>query len=262
MTLEPSFEPFDVGLFLQLLRHRGSALGEPFSYLDRTHSTNDVAKQAARTGAPSGATFLTDHQSAGRGRRGRTWHSEPGQGLLFSVVLDSSLPPERLSPLTLAVGLGVREALAEFAEHELSLKWPNDVLFEGRKLAGVLVESEASGNGMRLVVGVGVNVGTPSFPAELASIATSLRLLGCSARREHVLARALPAVHHWIATLERGDLSKIVAEVSRFDALAGKQVLVEGVRGIARGIDAQGQLLVQVGNQVRAVRSGTVEIQR
>jgi len=262
MTTPNQGASFDTPLFLQLLRQRGCRLGEPFSYLIETTSTNDVAKDAARRGAPPGATFLADQQTAGRGRRGRPWHARASESLLFSVLLDSTLRADELSALTLAVGLGVRQAISELTKRELRLKWPNDVLFEGRKLAGILVETDVSSRPRRIIAGIGVNVSTACFPEELASIATSLRQMGSELPRETLLAALLTAIEGWVATLEQGDLAHVASEVRRFDALLGRQLQVEGVQGIGRGIDPAGNLLVETDGEIRAVGSGTVEIQR
>ncbi len=253
---------FDVPRFLQLLRDEGCALGEPFTYLVRTESTNDVAKAAARTGAAAGATFLAEHQTAGRGRRGRTWYAPSGESLLFSVVMAPKLLPDQFSALTLAVGLGVRESLAAACDSELLLKWPNDVYANDGKLAGILVESEVTERQVTVVVGVGINVSTQTFPDEIAPIATSVTQLGGTAPREEILANVLPAVHRWVHVLETDGVTRIAEEVTRFDALRDREVLVEGVRARARGIDARGQLLIESDDRIRAVASGTVEIQR
>lgn len=131
-------------------------------------STNDIAREWARDGAPEGATVTADFQTAGRGRRGRIWHSTPGENLLISVVLR---PPDLLADawiLAFVAALAVSDALAEFGVVS-QLKWPNDILVEGRKVAGVLVETSAlSGGDWAAVVGVGVNVNQARFAEDAA----------------------------------------------------------------------------------------------
>lgn len=250
---------FACSLFLELLRHAGCSLGEPFHYLQQTNSTNDDARKAAANGAPHGSTFLAEAQLAGRGRRGRSWHSSESESLTFSLVLRPALPPERLSAVTLAIGLGVREALAAEVSATLQIKWPNDVVCAGRKIAGVLVEGHGFTDPPVLVAGIGINVGGAAFPAEIAETATSLVLLGAEVPRERLLVAVLRGVERWLDELQRGRLGQLTEELSRWDALLGCTVRVDGKSGIARGIDASGQLLLEAEDEVCAIRSGTVE---
>jgi BirA family biotin operon repressor/biotin-[acetyl-CoA-carboxylase] ligase len=252
---------FDPTTFLKQLREHGCRLGEPFAYFERCVSTNDEAKRALHGGLPSGATFVADEQTAGRGRRGRQWFAPAGECLLFSVLMRPRIAPEQLSTLTLSVGLGVREALAQNLDQELLLKWPNDVLCDDQKLAGVLVECEMSSNTLGVIVGVGINVGVESFPEELEARSTSLRLLGSTEARELLLVRTLRAMHHWVGVLESGRLHEVVQALERYDALLGRQLAVDGCTGVGAGIDARGHLLLRTTEGVRAVHSGTVEIQ-
>lgn len=251
---------FDVPQFLALLRSRGCSLGEPFSYSSETASTNDLARDAAREGAVSGATFLADAQTAGRGRRGRQWLTEACEGLLFSFILRPQLDASRLSMLTLSVGLGVQTALAELCTVALRIKWPNDVLADQRKLAGILVEAQSTQDGRtHVIVGVGINILGKAFAPELAGRATSLALLGGQCCREEALVRVLQGVEHWLQKLDSGNVSAVVAALRERDALFDRHVKVDGVAGVARGIDADGCLLLETAAGVRAVRAGTVE---
>ncbi|MGM0577692.1 MAG: biotin--[acetyl-CoA-carboxylase] ligase [Myxococcota bacterium] len=150
-------------------------------HLDETASTNDVARDLAARGAPDGTVVLADRQVAGRGRRGRSWFS-PGAGNVYlSYLHRSRLAPERLSGLTLDAATAVAGALEDLAEVRPVLKWPNDVLLGGRKVAGVLTElhTDVTPDGsVAVVVGVGLNVNLEAehLPAELREVATSLRI--------------------------------------------------------------------------------------
>jgi BirA family transcriptional regulator, biotin operon repressor / biotin---[acetyl-CoA-carboxylase] ligase len=159
---------------------RGALLGRPLVVVESTTSTNDDAKQAAREGAPSGAAFIADAQTGGRGRLGRTWHSPPGENLYASFVLRPSLPPNAAPVVTLAAGLAVADAVAPLVPgRTVALKWPNDVLVDDRKVAGILTEANLSdARASWIVIGVGINVRTTTFPAEVALRATSLALAG------------------------------------------------------------------------------------
>ena len=162
-------------------------------------STNTKAAQWAREGAAHGSVVLTEYQTAGRGRQGRRWEAEPGQNLMFSVVLRPPLPPDRLGLLPLAAGLAVAEAVDPFiAPVTASVKWPNDVLVEGRKTCGMLLETSFSGRAAVIdapafvVLGIGLNVNQVDFPDALADTATSLRLItGRLVPRAPLLARLL-----------------------------------------------------------------------
>jgi BirA family biotin operon repressor/biotin-[acetyl-CoA-carboxylase] ligase len=252
--------PFNTVLFLELLRHAGCSLGEPFEYLFESPSTNDVAKQALLRGAPRGATFLAERQISGRGRQGRDWYSAAGESLAFSVTLRPRLRPEQLSCLTLAVGLGVRDALAGVVDRPILIKWPNDVLCGRRKLAGVLLECDTHSQPFGVVAGIGVNVATMSFPAPISALATSLVLLGGTPAREPLLVELLIRIEYWIRVLEASQLTQLVDELRRWDALSGRAVSVDGRACVARGIDGAGRLLVEVAGRIDPVQSGTVEI--
>jgi len=158
-------------------------------------STNSAAAEWAREGAAEGSVFVTEYQSAGRGRHGRTWTAQKGQNLMFSIVLRPDLEADRLGLITIAAGVAVAEAIEDFVgPHRAALKWPNDVLLEGRKTCGMLLESSLSERqgAEAVVLGVGLNVNQTSFPEELADTATSLRLAaGRAVPRVPLLARLL-----------------------------------------------------------------------
>ncbi len=148
----------------------GGQLGTPMVVMATTTSTNDVAKRAARDGAAHGATWVAEEQTAGRGRRGHSWVSPPGEGLLFSVLLRLPCTPARVPPIALVAGLAVRDAVAAAAPGaSIAIKWPNDVLVAGRKVAGILIEAITVGSRVEaVVVGIGINVHTRAFPDEIS----------------------------------------------------------------------------------------------
>lgn len=257
---------FDAAAFDQLRRELDTRLGAPLVTRALTASTNDDALAAALAGAPHGATFVADQQSAGRGRRGRRWHSTPGESLLASIVLRPGLAPERLASLPLVIGLAVRGAIAELAPAlgaDTSVKWPNDVWVGGRKIAGVLVESRVGAGAQVLVAGIGVNVSVTNLPDELRASSTSLALLGAHApraTRERVLASVLAGLELRLARLSRS-AHEIVAELRQHDALLGRRILVDGTGGTAAGIDDSGRLLLRLeSGETRALSSGSVEL--
>lgn len=242
-------------------------LGAPLVQYDEIGSTNDEALSAARRGAPHGSVFLAEAQSAGRGRRGRSWSSAPGLDLLVSVVLRPSLDPATASRLTLAVGLAVRDAAARWLAEPVSIKWPNDVLVMGRKLAGILVESQLSGPRLDcVVVGLGVNVLSAEFEPALADSATSLALCTPAAgapalSREQLLAAILIQLERRLLGFELSGLNSLLDELRAHDALLGRQVAVDQTHGVARGIDQAGALVLELSDgQLIRRENGTVRI--
>jgi BirA family biotin operon repressor/biotin-[acetyl-CoA-carboxylase] ligase len=248
----------DVALLERELQ--GSNIGLPLSWFASTASTNDEAKHAVRQGARHGACFVAEAQTAGRGRRGRSWLAAPGQALLFSLVLD---PPKAFdpSPLTLAVGLGVHQGVCKHASTPLTVKWPNDLVSGRKKVAGILVEAEQSRGALgAVVVGVGINVHGTTFPEEIEHIATSLELLGSTAGRERVLVDVLRGVAHWYERLCQGGVAAILGDLGRLDALYGEPIRVDGSEGTGAGFDDAGRLLIRrADGSVHSVLAGTVE---
>jgi BirA family biotin operon repressor/biotin-[acetyl-CoA-carboxylase] ligase len=265
-------ERFDPQRFEALRRARGLDWGSPLHYATETGSTNDDALAAARAHAESGSVFLTDHQTHGRGRRGKTWVASPGRNLLCSILLRPRAGSALVSALTLAVGLGVRSALAASTRSVLAVKWPNDVLAGERKLAGILCEGQFEDNRLAaLVIGIGINVHHAELPPELAAQSVCLEALaplaaeGRSLEREAVLVDVLAAVAARVtACLDRG-FASLLPEFAEHDALAGKRVEVSGpspVVGNARGVDAEGRLLLESDGVIVPIYSGTVRVSR
>jgi BirA family biotin operon repressor/biotin-[acetyl-CoA-carboxylase] ligase len=229
-----------------------------------TASTNDEAKRAAAAGAKAGSVFVADAQTAGRGRQGRAWHSPAGDNLYLSLLLRPAATPAEVAPFALVVGIAVADAIDGcLGAPRARVKWPNDVWIEGRKIAGVLIEASISaGTVASLVVGVGVNVHTAAFPPELASIATSLAILGAPRRDRAALAGSIAR-----RVVEAGDrfahggLAVFRDDLRARDALVDRRIRVEGVEGVARGIDEGGRLVLRTddGREVPIV-AGHVEV--
>ena len=254
---------FDTALFEREADARNLRLGRPVSWRDETQSTNDDALTAAKSGAPHGAVFGAETQSHGRGRRGSQWHSTPGAGLWFSLLLRPTLAAEQAPGLALCAGLAVREAVACRVTAPVQVKWPNDVLAGGRKLAGILVESQVSGGKLgSVVIGIGINVTQTDFPDALAGIATSLSLLSADdSSRERLLADVLHDFEAELARLTERGLQGVAEALRPHDALLGKRLRVDALEGTAAGIDASGCLLLRDNaGQVHAIASGHVEL--
>jgi BirA family transcriptional regulator, biotin operon repressor / biotin---[acetyl-CoA-carboxylase] ligase len=225
-------------------------IGTPRVHHRVTDSTNERAKELAAAGAPGGTLVTADEQTAGRGRQGRVWTAPAGSALLLSLLLRDLDERHALLPLAAAV------AVCDAVPVDASIKWPNDVWIDGRKLAGILVEGRPQEGWA--VLGVGVNVTTESFPADIADTATSLGLAGVSATPESVLADLLPGLARW---LDAPDEKVLSAWRSR-DALKGKRVRWSDGEGIAEGIDDSGALLVQTANGRVTLEAGEVHLLR
>jgi BirA family transcriptional regulator, biotin operon repressor / biotin---[acetyl-CoA-carboxylase] ligase len=206
-----------------------AGLGSPRLHLRTTDSTNARARELAAAGAPDGTLVTAAEQSAGRGRQGRTWSAPAGQALLCSLVI------RRPGPLlSLTAGVAVAEAVGGDAR----VKWPNDVLVGGRKVAGILVEGRPLEGWVVLGMGVNVAVRTDDLPAELRGRAGTLGL--AAAEIEPMLARLLRSLTAWLA---RSDEEVLAAFAGR-DALLGQTVAWSEGRGRAHGVDDRGRLLV------------------
>lgn len=250
----------DLGPLLQ------GPLGRARRGFDAVDSTNRVAAEWAAEGAPHGALVVTDHQTAGQGRHGRAWTDTPGHNVLVSVVLRPSLRSDRLGLIALAGGLAIAEAAEAFtAPVAPSLKWPNDVLLEGRKTAGVLAQSVPAARPV-VVLGMGTNVNQTDFPPEVAHRATSLRLVaGQTVPRAAFLARLLVRLEAHLAALEQGDHTAFRGGVEARLSGLGAPVRVHGpdgeaLEGTARGLAPDGGLRVETLQGVHTVHAGDVTL--
>src|SRR5277367_501568 len=188
-------------------------------------STMTEASRLAAADCESGTVVGAEEQTAGQGRYGRAWHSEPGSGLYVSIVLRNPFPPDELPVVTLALGLATAEAIQKATDLACDLRWPNDVLIQSKKCAGILTLLEGSA----IIAGIGINVNHSGFPAELDGIATSLRLeSGRAHSREDLLLELLPAIDRYCALLERDGREPILEMFSRASSYVnGRRVSVD-----------------------------------
>jgi len=252
-------------------RSRLGPIGRSILYFETIGSTNDVAASLASSGDAEGAVVIADAQTAGRGRRGRTWFSPPSAGLYVSVVLAparSVVSPERAtSLLTLMAGVALSQAVEQVTGLAPAIKWPNDLLVERRKLAGILAEGVASPSSAGLqgvVLGYGINVMAAAYPPDLASRVTSLEAeLGRAIDRAALCAESLATLAERYRDLIDGRYDAIL-DGWRSRAFGARGARVEwdtpaGVRtGITEGIDDMGALLVRVGGSVERIVAGEV----
>jgi BirA family biotin operon repressor/biotin-[acetyl-CoA-carboxylase] ligase len=220
-------------------------LGTPRIHHRRTGSTNERARELAWSGAPHGTLVTAAEQTAGRGRQGRTWTAPPGSSILASLVVRD---PPRLLPLAAGV------AVAEVVGPEARVKWPNDVLVDGRKLAGILVEGRPQELWAVLGVGLNVAVSEDEFPPELRDRAGTMGL-GLDAV-EPTLSRLLARLEQWL----EAPTEDVLEALRDRDALAGRPVQWAGGEGEGAGIDSEGRLIVNTAEGPTALEAGEVHL--
>jgi len=226
--------------------------GRRIEWFTSIASTMTEAARLAREDCPSGTLVGAKEQKAGIGRHGRTWHSPPRSGLYVSFVLRLPVAADHLPLLMLAVGLAVRDAIVETSGLAPDLRWPNDVLLNGKKCAGILAQME----GGAIVVGIGINVNHSSFPPRLAGIATSLRLEGARVTRENILVALARSLDEW-AELVASSPGKILARFGEVSSYAyNRRVRVEqegtALEGVTCGLDSMGFLRLRQDSGVEA----------
>ena len=246
-------------------------LGTPLHFYPETDSTNVRAKLAAEEGEKSGALFVADKQTAGRGRRGRSWESPAGGNLYFTLLLRPEILPDRASMLTLVAAMALTKSLKEFLPEEekqkVGIKWPNDVVLGGRKVCGILTEMSTEPEHIHyVVIGIGVNTGKQEWPEELADKATSLEeSLGYKVNRSLLLSRFLGEFEKAYETfLGTEDMSLLKEEYDEMLVNRERTVRVLDPKGeyegLAKGINSRGELLVETQGEVREVYAGEVSV--
>jgi BirA family biotin operon repressor/biotin-[acetyl-CoA-carboxylase] ligase len=246
--------------------------GRAIRGFEEVGSTNTEARSWAQDGAAEGSVVVTEYQSEGRGRHGRAWTADTGKNLMFSVVLRPSLAPDELGLVTLAAGVAVAEAVDAFVSpHRAAIKWPNDILLEGRKTCGMLLESAFAGAREEaeapdfVILGIGLNVNQTDFPDELADAATSLHLAsGRSVPRVALFARLLHRLETRYDQLLTGEAEAVRRAFSeRMDRMNEAVTLRftgsdRTVTGRVLGITPAGALRLETSDGETVVHAGEV----
>jgi len=248
---------------------KGTIFSQDIHHYYKIGSTNTEAMNSASAGAPEGSVFVAEEQTAGRGRGANQWDSAPSAGIYCSVVLRPALPPSESLILSLAAGLAVHAAVQQ-VDSRISpdLKWPNDLLLEGKKFCGILTEMNAEVTRVHhLVIGIGINVNQASFPVDLQPIATSLRLVsGREWSRVELCAALLKSLDREYSDLlhKPGAHESILKRFQeRSSSSRGRQVRVEEnaeLEGVTEGLDPRGFLQVRTSRGLRTVLSGTIRL--
>lgn len=243
-------------------------LGQNPVYLKEVDSTNIMARKLAEEDAPHGTVVVADTQSAGKGRRGRGWVSPPGTGIWMSLVLRPPVLPRHASALTLVAAMAVQKALSEIPGVGAEIKWPNDVVVNGKKVCGILTEMSSELDDIRYVVtGIGINVNQDLFPPEIAGKATSLKLeTGVEVGRALLIGRVLRHFESYYELfLQTSDMALLKDEYMGAMVNRNREVSVlefSGTwNGVATGINCDGELMVMTADgTVQTVCSGEVSV--
>ena len=241
--------------------------GQNIHYFDETGSTNDDAKRFAAQGEVHGTLVVADKQTMGRGRRGRTWISTEGVNAFFSIIVRPDMSPNKASMLTLVMALAVCQAIREETELDAHIKWPNDIVVNRKKVCGMLTEMTAELDYIHeVVIGVGINMNQTEFPEEIQENASSLYVQGGQkVMRSNLVKSCMEQFEkYYDMFMQSQDLSGLQ---DTYNALlvnmdTGVKVLdPKGeYEGIARGIDEEGQLLVERDGKLQAVYAGEVSV--
>jgi len=232
---------------------RAELIGREIITYDSVDSTNDIAKSLVGESDKEGTVILADSQSQGKGRRGRTWYSEEKVGIYLSTLLNPSLPPEDVSQITLVAGVALAQAINEFSRTRAYLKWPNDIILNGKKVAGILTENHMKNAQPGIILGIGINVNHSHFPFSLQQIATSM------AMENGEIFERLPLITFLINHLDQEyrcfldeGLSPIVDHWNLNSDMFGKQVsMTHGAQtfsGTAMKLNDQGHLVLLMDN--------------
>lgn len=243
-------------------------MGQTIYFYEETDTTNNRARELALEGAPEGTLVVAEKQTAGRGRRGKVWESPLGTGIWMSLVLRPQIAPAEASVLTLLCGLATAEAIEAETGLSADIKWPNDILINGKKAVGILTEMDCEMSEVHFVIpGIGINVNTASFPPEIAEIATSLYLeCGKTVSRRRLVHKVLERLEeHYETFLRTGSFAAMLEDYRKHCITLGKEVHVLGREPFfaeALDITPEGELLVRRADNGKeeVVFSGEVSI--
>ena len=242
--------------------------GQEIAYFDEIDSTNIKAKELAEQGYPNGTLVVADQQVSGRGRRGRSWESPSGTGIFMTLMLKPEINPNNASMLTLVAALAVAKAIKDVTGLDAQIKWPNDIVINGKKICGILTEMSAQFDYINhIVIGIGINVHNEVFSDEIAHMASSLLLesQGKKFRRAEIIEKILEYFEEYYEIyLETEDLTALTGEYNKILVNMNKPVRVldpkDEFEGKAMGITAKGELIVDTWESRKLVSSGEVSV--
>jgi BirA family biotin operon repressor/biotin-[acetyl-CoA-carboxylase] ligase len=248
---------------------KSRVIGRDIRVFEQTTSTNDIAARLAQDGVKEGVVIFAESQSKGRGRLGRTWISPPRKGLWFSILLRPNMRPQAATQLTVAGATALVRAIQQQTEIEPEIKWPNDILIRGKKVAGILTELTAELERVKdIVLGIGVDVNIDEFPADLRRIATSLKIeTGAHVDRAALAAAMLRELDRDYARICAGEFAEVAEEWQERCTTIGKAVSIRlgdrVVRGLAESLDSDGAMLLRTEHgHLERIIGGDVTIEK
>jgi birA, biotin-[acetyl-CoA-carboxylase] ligase region len=242
-------------------------IGKKVEFFEEVDSTNNVAKRLADATDADGMLVVAEVQTAGKGRRGKSFLSPRGTGIWMTLILKPDMNPVNASGLTLVAALAVAQGIKEVTGLDTYIKWPNDIVIHGKKICGILTEMSSELDYINhIVIGIGINANTEEFPEEIQSVATSIFCeSGKKVKRSDLISSILKYFEmYYLIYLKNENFAELILEYKGKLINIGKQVRVlEGTKeftGIALGINKTGELLVQTGEEVKTILSGEVSV--
>ena len=250
---------------------QATTYGNRIDYMETCESTQLIAHEEAQNGAPDGTVIISEEQTVGKGRMSRPWNSTAGKGIWMSVITRPALSPQQAPQMTLVAAVAVTRAIQEVTGIEPSIKWPNDILVNGKKVTGILTELQADPDRVKaIILGIGINVNQTEadFPEELKTIASSLKMvIGHSINRAELIAKTLEFLEHYTEIYVTHGFSPIKLLWEGYSNTAGKRIRAvmfnETIEGIALGISNDGMLELRLDNgTVRGIYSADIELKK
>lgn len=242
-------------------------IGQSVVYFESTGSTNNIAKELVRKALAEGTIVIAEEQTEGKGRLGREWISPKGEGIWLSVILRPNIRPIDATQITLAAAVATVKAIFDVTGLRLGIKWPNDILFNGKKVVGILTEMNAEVDRINfLVLGIGMNVNNTEFPDDISSIATSLRMINEEkVNRINLLQSLLKRIEEQYKLINKGEFQKVIQDWKEWNITIGQEVAVttikESISGRAVDINEEGALILKLINgELMKVLSGDVTL--
>jgi len=254
-----NIEDFDIRLDTDFI-------GRSFVYCEEINSTNSFLLNSSSL-KENGTVVLAEFQEKGRGRQDRAWLSNTGQNLTFSIMLNEKLKANRLNIINLGTSLTIAQSIENLYQLRVNLKWPNDVLINNKKVAGILLESSSLGNKIeKLVIGIGINVNQPSFQGKFPILPTSIRKEFTEAvSRERLLSEFLNNFEEILETCSKNP-QKILNDWKSKCEMIGEKIKVESdqisMYGIFEDLDSEGHLLLKVENKIEKIHFGDVSLRQ
>lgn len=240
--------------------------GNKIYSFDTIDSTNNCAKAVAGCGAEEGTIVITEQQTAGKGRLGRQWQSNPNENLMFSLVLRPQVSPDTLNLLPLYVAVAVSEAIENATGLKVECKWPNDILYKGKKIAGILIEGSVKQNMMDyVVIGIGINVNQTRFEGELSTKASSLRLeTNREINRTKLFHEVIGRLEQDYKSFQSSGFQSVVPQWIAHTSMINRTISVSQqgnvISGVVKGLSPEGGLVLQTNGTEKTVLAGDVTV--